>query len=346
MDVREILLKQYARHKKAGIVDDLFHRNFWASLPKTATTKKKVDTQWIEPPCVFVGRDPNHPLRGTCKIGVCACDVVVNTAVWSPARQEGGRFARIEYHPDKTWKFAWYDPLFREKRYLYSRDPNQTDRPKFDLARQLWKKHRAVRKEFPDPLLWYFMDTLCIRVGNDKDTRTEADTVGCCTLRAHDHVRFLSTKNKQVHIRFPGKDSVVFDRVVRLPQDAHQTLVTRLRRTPKGQPLFPDITPAIVNRSLQRVLPGCTAKQFRTMRASLLFEKTLRETHDPVLANKKVAELLNHRRNDRTLLLETSRNNYIDPRVYFAYINRHKPQKSPSWFKDAEWAKNTIDFKF
>lgn len=342
MGLRETLLAQYERHKQNGLVDPVFRRNFVTSLPKKKDSRTGT---WIEPPCVFVGRDANHPLRGTCKPGVRMCDVTVNTAVYAKASARKEGFVRFESCPDKTWKFAWYDPLFRERRYQYP-GPTKTSQPKFDAARVLWKNHRKVRRAFVDPLLWYFMDTLCIRVGNDKDTRTEADTVGCCTLRAHEHVKIQ--QNKRVHIRFPGKDSVMFDRVVRVPPDVFQQIQARLSKTPPGGPLFPGITPAVVNRSLQSALPGCTAKQFRTMHASLLFEKTLQATRDPVLANRNVAELLNHRRKDRTLLLETSRQNYIDPRVYFSFVHSQPPgaRGFPKWFQDAEWAKTARNFKF
>jgi len=351
MEVRTMLLKQYRRHKNP---DAVFCRNFSNSLEACVSVSAK---KWLEPPCVFVGRDAKHPLRGSCKPGVRPCDVVVNTAVLLGGGSSGSGaknrarlllkhdgFVRFEYHPEKMWKYAWRDALFHEKRYVYAKSTSSLE--KFDMARKLRKKLPVLKKHF-DPLLWYFMDTLCIRVGNEKDPRVEADTVGCCTLRAHDHVSVLN-HNQTVRICFPGKDSVIYDHRIKLPPVLHQDLVTRLSRKKKGQRLFDTASPASINRTIHKVIPKCSAKQFRTMRASVLFEKTLFASNDPLLANTKVAELLNHRRKDNSLLLETSRNNYIDPRIFFAYQQKHPNTKvGLNWFKDAEWAKEKqCDFKF
>jgi DNA topoisomerase I len=339
MEVRNLLLKQYQQYKNPDVV---FCRNFTNSIE--ACVSKKTCDKWIEPPCVFVGRDKRHPLRGSCKPGVRPCDVVVNTSMLpaSPVLKREG-FVRFEYHPGKRWKYAWRDPLFRDKRYVYAK--STSDCAKFDIARKLRKKLTFLKTKF-DPLLWYFMETLCIRVGNEKDTRVEADTVGCCTLRVHEHVSVFN-KDK-VRVCFPGKDSVVFDRLITPPPALHQDLLARLRQKKKGQRLFDTASPASINRTIRKVIPGCSAKQIRTMRASVLFERTLLASNDPLLANTNVAGLLNHRRKDNSLLLETSRNNYIDPRIFFAYRKKHPTQKTgSSWFKDAEWAKETqCDFKF
>lgn len=339
MEVRTMLLKQYRQHKNR---DAVFCRNFSNSLEACVSVSAK---KWIEPPCVFVGRDAKHPLRGSCKPGVRPCDVVVNTAVLGGRsttllKREG--FVRFEYHPEKMWKYAWRDALFHEKRYVYAKLKSNLE--KFEIARKLRRKLPILKKHF-DPLLWYFMETLCIRVGNEKDPRVEADTVGCCTLRAHDHVSVH--KNDQTVICFPGKDSVIYNHRIKLPPVLHQDLVTRLSRKKKGQRLFDTTSPLSINHTIQKVIPNCTAKQFRTMRASVLFEKTLFASNDPILANTKVAELLNHRRKDNSLLLETSRNNYIDPRIFFAYQQKHPGNKvGLSWFKDAGWAQHKLDFKF
>lgn len=339
--VRVILLKQYHRYKNPDVV---FRRNFSNSIESCVSSSKNINAKWIEPPCVFVGRDARHPLRGSCKPGVRPCDVVVNTAVLpvSGALKRDG-FVRFEYHPEKMWKYAWRDPLFRDKRYIYAK--SKSNILKFDMARKLRRMLPILKKQF-DPLLWYFMDTLCIRVGNEKDPRVEADTVGCCTLRAHDHVSVI--KDHKIRICFPGKDSVIFDRLIKLPSVLHQDLLNRLSQKKKGQRLFDTASPVSINRIIQKEIPECSVKQFRTMRASILFEKTLLESNDPFLANTKVAELLNHRRKDNSLLLETSRNNYIDPRIFLAYQRNHPTNKiGLNWFKDVEWAKETkFDFKF
>ena len=49
----------------------------------------------------------------------------------------------------------------------------------------------------------YLIDKLALRVGNEKNTDEEADTVGCCSLRV-EHVKLDAGEN-QLHLNFLGK---------------------------------------------------------------------------------------------------------------------------------------------
>ena len=55
----------------------------------------------------------------------------------------------------------------------------------------------------PPPLQVYLIDKLALRVGNEKNTDEEADTVGCCSLRV-EHVKLDAGEN-QLHLNFLGK---------------------------------------------------------------------------------------------------------------------------------------------
>jgi DNA topoisomerase I len=55
----------------------------------------------------------------------------------------------------------------------------------------------------------HLIDKLALRVGNEKDTDEEADTVGCCTLRV-EHLELLD--GNRVRFDFLGKDRCVFER--------------------------------------------------------------------------------------------------------------------------------------
>lgn len=56
----------------------------------------------------------------------------------------------------------------------------------------------------------YLIDRLALRVGNEKNTDEEADTVGCCSLRV-EHVKMDSCSANQLHLNFLGKDSITYD---------------------------------------------------------------------------------------------------------------------------------------
>ena len=51
----------------------------------------------------------------------------------------------------------------------------------------------------------FLIDRLALRVGGEKNTEEEADTVGCCSLRV-EHVSL--TGPDVMHLDFLGKDSI------------------------------------------------------------------------------------------------------------------------------------------
>lgn len=86
----------------------------------------------------------------------------------------------------------------------------------------------------------YFIDRFALRVGGDKDTEAEADTVGCCSLR-FEHVT-LQEPNL-VTFDFLGKDSIRFyqpDKEV--DRQVFKNLKLFKQDSKPGQDLFDRIT--------------------------------------------------------------------------------------------------------
>ena len=89
----------------------------------------------------------------------------------------------------------------------------------------------------PPPLQVYLIDKLALRVGNEKNTDEEADTVGCCSLRV-EHVKLDAGEN-QLHLNFLGKVTPP----QRSPPTAHRPPLTAHRspltahRSPLTTPL-------------------------------------------------------------------------------------------------------------
>jgi DNA topoisomerase IB len=160
-----------------------------------------------------------------------------------------------------------------------------------------------------------------------------ANTVGCCTLLAHTHVRVIHDHTRKVHIRFPGKDSVIYDKKIIFPKKIFMCLKSIMKKP--GEKLF-TVTPQTLNAMLGRCVPGVTAKTFRTMRASVVYEDLLNR-QGPRAANEAVAKLLNHQKKNG-LNLDTSRKNYIDPRIYFAYCKRTRSDPGKAFAEHAHWA--------
>lgn len=108
------------------------------------------------------------------------------------------------------WLACWKENVKGTPKYvLFSANSSlrgRSDRKKFEVAKQLKSCVKDIRKTYMAELksddvltmqrataLWV-IDHLALRVGNDKNSKEEADTVGCCSLRVEHiklHVRNL-----------------------------------------------------------------------------------------------------------------------------------------------------------
>jgi DNA topoisomerase-1 len=150
------------------------------------------------------------------------------------------------------------------------------------------------------------IDKLCLRVGDEKDP-DEADTVGATTLRP-EHITLH--EDGTAEFDFLGKDSVRWHKKIK-PEPAALNSLRELHDNarPGGDgkvQLFPTIDSGHVNEYLSGILPGLTAKVFRTHHATQAVKKSLAgsevEASDPdfekwgavVQANLEAAMLCNH----------------------------------------------------
>lgn len=75
----------------------------------------------------------------------------------------------------------------------------------------------------------YFIDRLALRVGNEKNTDEEADTVGCTSLRC-EHVELKmetlqqESGKQKVVLDFLGKDSIRYLNEVNVPRTVFKNL--------------------------------------------------------------------------------------------------------------------------
>lgn len=340
-NVKEFLLKCYIKNKHKYKKTDIFHQNFKSSyllvnpqlkIPKDAyvfkcvidDTLTHVPTCYLEGPCVFVG---NHPLRGTCKIGVLKQNVMVNISPKYCEELKRRGFLNFTYKRDVNWFASWLDEITKERKYLYI--PYNHTLAKFERARSLKAKINMIRKTsleltFSDKpkevqlgLACYLLDVLCIRIGHER----EYDTVGICTLST-DHVMFLLPHQK-VRFIFCGKDNIPFDKTITIPEQYYNGLYKCFTssKEQKESTLFYLLTPTIFNNYLSKFSSDITAKVFRTCKACILFQKEYRKNKSKNEALLKVAKLLNHKKIDKKTKkyvynLTTSWNNYIDHRIF------------------------------
>jgi len=298
----------------------------------TIRNKKYTYNPYIEPPTIFIGRG-EHPKRGTIKRPITSQNVSLNMSNNVP------------------WVAKYIDPLTNEPKYVMIRGVRD-ELDKYETARNLYRKLKKIRHKVNQDLksgdecatCVSIIDATCMRAGMEKDTSEEADTVGCCSLRVS-HVTLLP--NHTIRFRFPGKDSIMWDTKMR-NQDVH-TNVKRLMRNKKKDDTIFKVNPCQVNQYLQSIVPGVSAKCFRTCHASGLMSRRLSSAssiEEFKEANKVVAKKLCHM-SGNTLSCATSKTNYIDPRITFGWCKKNNIpiQKvySKQLLEKHEWASSTSE---
>ncbi|CAD6246693.1 unnamed protein product [Miscanthus lutarioriparius] len=131
----------------------------------------------------------------------------------------------------------------------------------------------------------------------------EADTVGCCTLKV-DNVTCMPPN--KIQFDFLGKDSIRYFNTVEVEELVYKAIEGFRAGKKPGEDLFDNIDTTRLNAHLKDLMPGLTAKVFRTYNASITLDGILHEeTEDGTLlekiavyqrANKEVAIICNHQR--------------------------------------------------
>ncbi|KAM9050430.1 DNA topoisomerase I, mitochondrial isoform 1-T1 [Megaptera novaeangliae] len=265
--------------------------------------REKIGNFKTEPPGLFRGRG-DHPKMGMLKRRVLPEDVTINCSRDSkvPEPPVGHRWKEVRCDRTVTWLAAWTENVQNSIKYIMlnpsSKLKGERDWEKYEVARRLkgvvgeirsqyradWKSPEMKARQRAVAL--YFIDKLALRAGHEKEEGETADTVGCCSLRV-EHIRLHPEADGRpyvVEFDFLGKDSIRY-----------------YNRVPVEKPT------ASLNKHLQDLMDGLTAKVFRTCNASLTLQGQLRaltRAEDGVAAkilsynraNRAVAILCNHQR--------------------------------------------------
>lgn len=174
------------------------------------------------------------------------------------------------------------------------------------LSKRRDQIHEEEMKTRQVATVCYLIDRLAMRVGDEKD-EDEADTVGASTLRV-EHVKIGADK---IEFEFLGKDSILWQKF--LPRASEPALARNLEELSHnkkpGEQIFHQIDSTHVNRFLGGIVPGLTAKVFRTYHATTTVRNHLRQ-HPEIkpespnyqkeyiakLANLQAAIVCNHKR--------------------------------------------------
>jgi len=240
----------------------------------------------VEPPCIFMGRG-KHPLRGRWKPRVNYEDIILNLSpdAPTPKNPSGGHWKESVFDPHALWIAKWQDKLSGRLKYLWIADTarfkQEREIEKFDRARELEGLVERVRRHIEGNLasedlaqrkvatVSYLIDNLKLRVGDEKD-KDEVDTVGAVTLRGS-HVKIDGSG--LVKFDFLGKDSVRWRRTIKPPPQVVDNLRFFIEK-PRA-PIFTGVRSEHVNAFLGEIMPGLTAKVFRTYHASKVVREYL-----------------------------------------------------------------------
>jgi len=268
----------------------------------------------VEPPSIFMSKGKN-PLRGHWKRAIRKEEIILNSSqpmegwntVWEPNELWIAKWKDV-FDPTR-WKYVWLSPASQLRQ--------EREKKKFEkaenLAKNIKKLEVFIDKELKSPdvtrrklaTVCWLMKNLGIRVGDER-IAGERGTLGCTTLKA-ENVKL--GKDGTVYLDFTGKDYVHWMKSFKPPEQVYKNL-QEFKETAKDDFLFKGLDSNKVSRFLREVLPGMSAKVFRTYLAGTVWDENAKEhlklvdgrTSLPVrlylfkMTNLAVAKTLNHRR--------------------------------------------------
>lgn len=307
--------------------------------------KEKIGNFKIEPPGLFRGKlstknrvfayiicfffntgRGEHPKMGMLKRRVMPEDVLINCSRDSkiPEPPPGHKWKEVRHDPTVTWLASWTENVQNQVKYVMlnpsSKLKGEKDWQKYETARRLHKSIDKIRREYREDwkskemrirqraVALYFIDKLALRAGNEKD-EDQADTVGCCSLRV-EHIELCEKRDGKEYVvvfDFPGKDSIRYYNEVPVEKRVFKNLQLFMENKSPSDDLFDRLNTAVLNKHLNELMEGLTAKVFRTYNASWTLQQQLDELTNPddnvaekILsynrANRAVAILCNHQR--------------------------------------------------
>ncbi|XP_047008759.2 DNA topoisomerase I, mitochondrial [Ictalurus punctatus] len=288
--------------------------------------RERIGNFKIEPPALFRGRG-EHPKQGMLKKRIQPEDVIINCSRDSriPEPPAGHSWKEVRHDNTVTWLASWTENVQGSCKYIMlnanSKLKGEKDWEKYEVARKLKTCVNAIRAQYQEDLkskhmgtrqravALYFIDKLALRAGNEKEEGETADTVGCCSLRV-EHITLHDTLDGEkcvVEFDFLGKDCIRYYNKVPVSKRVFKNLKLFMQNKQDGDDLFDRLNTAMLNKHLSSLMPGLTAKVFRTYNASMTLQQQLKElsnsSDNPAekllsynRANRAVAVLCNHQR--------------------------------------------------
>jgi DNA topoisomerase-1 len=344
LEEQKIIRKAISDQERKANKDDRNKAMFKFGYAQVDGHIEKVGNYNMEPPGAFRGRG-EHPKMGKLKSRVAPEQVSLNLSECAAVPRcnvPGHAWGDIRHDPRGQWLATWKENINNQSKYMQlaaqSSFKGKSDRSKYNKAAKLCDKIVKIRKSYKTDLkskdeeikqlatATWVIDRLALRVGGEKDTDEEADTVGCCSLRV-EHLHFDPNNeggdNKEIELEFLGKDSMLFKQTIDFGAPMYNensgmggkvfaNLKSFCSKKKKTEEVFNSINPTMLNNHLKQFMDGLSAKVFRTYNASLTLQEELRKTESSISswsrmtaaekvveynnANREVAILCNHQR--------------------------------------------------
>jgi len=344
LDEQKIIRKAISDQERKANKDDRNKAMFKFGYAQVDGHVEKVGNYNMEPPGAFRGRG-EHPKMGKLKSRVAPEQVSLNLSECAAVPRcdvPGHAWGDIRHDPRGQWLATWKENINNQSKYMQlaaqSSFKGKSDRFKYNKAAKLCEKIVKIRKSYKTDLkskdkeikqlatATWVIDRLALRVGGEKDTDEEADTVGCCSLRV-EHLHFDPNQegggSKEIELEFLGKDSMLFKQTIDFGAPMYNenggmgdkvfaNLKSFCSKKKKTEEIFDSINPTMLNNHLKQFMDGLSAKVFRTYNASRTLQEELRKTETSIgswsrmtpaqkvveynNANREVAILCNHQR--------------------------------------------------
>jgi len=344
LDEQKIIRKAISDQERKANKDDRNKAMFKFGYAQVDGHVEKVGNYNMEPPGAFRGRG-EHPKMGKLKSRVAPEQVSLNLSECAAVPRcdvPGHAWGDIRHDPRGQWLATWKENINNQSKYMQlaaqSSFKGKSDRFKYNKAAKLCEKIVKIRKSYKTDLkskdkeikqlatATWVIDRLALRVGGEKDTDEEADTVGCCSLRV-EHLHFDPNQegggSKEIELEFLGKDSMLFKQTIDFAAPMYNenggmgdkvfaNLKSFCSKKKKTEEIFDSINPTMLNNHLKQFMDGLSAKVFRTYNASRTLQEELRKTETSIgswsrmtpaqkvveynNANREVAILCNHQR--------------------------------------------------
>ncbi|KAG9352670.1 hypothetical protein JZ751_021084 [Albula glossodonta] len=282
--------------------------------------RERIGNFKIEPPGLFRGRG-DHPKQGMLKKRIQPEDVIINCSKDShiPEPPAGHKWKEVRHDNTVTWLASWTENVQGSFKYVMlnanSKLKGEKDWEKYEVARRLKGCVEQIRAQYKQDLkskqmhirqravALYFIDKLALRAGNEKEEGETADTVGCCSLRV-EHITLhpeLDGDRNVVEFDFLGKDCIRYYNKVPVTSRVFKNLKLFMNNKDGGDDLFDCLNTAMLNKYLTSLMPGLTAKVFRTYNASITLQDQLKELSN--MSDNQAEKLLSYNRANRAVAI-------------------------------------------